>query len=194
MQVRRRLAGTITLIAMFSAIPAVQAQARPQEDAPSNFETSVTETLEANPGSVRLGEDDVLLASGVMWTVPNGDTGSRALRDCPSGWLCGWTHADYAGGRMAVREGVYVHFLNWYWDANDYRVKECPVGFCELGPGNWRPLSNSITSVFNNTWNVVWAPFYSPRNGANYYAFRGAPAPYVDAKWNDSFTEMCACP
>lgn len=189
------------LIMALSAVPAVEARAQSDEtvrDSSVDLETSVSEILDANPGSVRLDDNDVLLEPGVMWSLPSdgddGAVGAQALADCPAGWLCGWTHADYEGGRIAVQQGVYLHFLNWYWNEDNYQVKECDPLNCSLGPGRWRFLTNSITSVFNNTWSITWAPFYSPRNNANYYALRGAPEDYVGSKWNDSFTEMCGCP
>lgn len=197
------------LITTLSAIPAVEAHAQSEEtvtqaqpsisqDDSFDLEASVNEILEANPGSTRVGDNDILLEPGLMWSLPSdGEVGAQALADCPAGWLCGWTNVDYAGGRMAVQQGDHEHFLTWYWDdtAPNYRVKQCRIiNPCDLGSGDWQYLTNSISSVYNNTWSITWAPFYSPRNNANYYALRGAPARYVGAMWNDSFTEMCGCP
>jgi hypothetical protein len=58
--------------------------------------------------------------------------------------------------------------------------------------GGWRSYRGNITSVYNNTHSIVWAPFHSFIIG-NYYAYNGSPARYVGAYWNDMFDDACAC-
>jgi hypothetical protein len=197
----RRLACTTAVIAALSVVPAAEAQAQQPEPSSSmgevasaDLEASVSSTLKANPGSVRTGPNTVLLEPGVMWVLPSEREASvRGLTGCPAGWLCGWTNADFAGGMMAIQQGTYVDYINWWWNTSTFEVRFCDhFTHCDLGPGTWNGISNSISSVLNNT-SVLWAPFYSLRNKANYYAYRGSPASYVGAKWNDSFTEACAC-
>jgi peptidase inhibitor family I36 len=205
MSVRRRLLGATALVLSLVAGPAIEAQAQagpaepvppapPPPGAPAPEGGVTPSGPDANPEGVEVVGDDIMLQPGVMWSSPDGEVGTQALNDCPPGWLCGWTDANYGGARMAVQQGVWVHFLYWYWDANDpRRVKYCEPLTCDLGPGNWRAMTNSISSVYNRT-SIEWAPFYSQRNHRNYYARAGAPAAYVLDEWNDSFTEMCGCP
>jgi hypothetical protein len=149
--------------------------------------SGMAETLEANPGSVRSGKNTVLVKPGVMVVLPS--DGAMAVSDCPVGWLCTWPHSDYRGGMLAIQQGVYLQFYYWWYHDNGgvtYHAWDDP------GPG-WHTFAQAVTSVFNNTHSVTWAPLYSHRNQQNYYALRGAPTGYVGAKWNDSFTAMCAC-
>jgi hypothetical protein len=200
----RQLASATALVLALTAVPAgaahaqsddtgvpqAQAQSSTSRDISFDLETSVSDTLEANPGSVRMGENAILLEQGVMWSLPaDGEVGTQHLSHCPSGWLCGWIHDDFQGAMMAVQQGTYADLTDWYWNQHTLEVRRC----CNLSPGGtWWPVSHKITSVLNNT-SLTWAPFYSHRNFENYYAYRGAPAAYVGAKWNDSFTAMCAC-
>lgn len=97
---------------------------------------------------------------------------------------------------LAVRDGVYIDYSKWFWDTATFEVVDCRGG-CTWP--HWYHIQYvhrfdlNITSVYNNTHTVTWAPFWSPRNNANYYARNGAPAAYVGSQWNDSFTAACAC-
>jgi hypothetical protein len=200
----RYLIGAVALVLPLSTIPPVEASARSEASAATeasegsaasslaapNLEAAVAETLEANPGSVQLDESTVLLKPGVLTALPDGEVGLQAANDCPRGWSCAWTHSNFQGGMLGLREGDYESYVYWWWNPSNWAVTYCDWR-CDLE--GWRYFSNSVSSVFNNTYNVVWAPFWSPRNNANYYAYNGAPAAYVTDRWNDSFTAACAC-
>ena len=192
------MAGVATA-ATVGVVPAGAAQAPTPEPAATadagsfDVEASVDAMLAANPGSVQTGPNTVLLEPGVMWVIPTeGEVGTQGLNACPDGWLCGWMHADYEGGLMGIHQGVHVFLHDYWWNPYTNVVKYCsPLNPC--GPSDqWRSVAGEITSVYNRT-DLTWTPFWSERNKANFYALRDAPSPYVGAKWNDSFTKMCAC-
>lgn len=196
MQLRSRAAVAAALLTtVFGALAAGPAAA---QDGVTGGNPAVVETLEANPGSTRIAEDTVLLDPDVMVTLPSstGDVQQSALRDCPRGWLCAWPHSDFVGPMLAVRDGVYIDYRAWHWDSLTGAIYDCRGG-CSADLEHWRryvrSYAHNISSIYNNTATVTWAPFWSPRNGANYYAANGGPAAYVGDKWNDSFTAACAC-
>lgn len=202
----RHLIGAVALALPLSTIPPVEASARSEAPASAeapegsavsslvapNLEATMAETLEANPGSSQLDESTVLMKPGVLTVLPDGEVGLQAANDCPRGWSCAWTHSNFQGGMLGLREGDYEPYAYWWWNPSNWEVTYCDWQ-CDHLEG-WRRFSNNVSSVFNNTYNVVWAPFWSPRNNANYYAYNGAPAAYVTDTWNDSFTAACACP
>lgn len=198
----RQLVGTTALVLALGIVPAVAAHAQSGDAASTaggvaaaDLETAMAATLDANPGSQQTGENTVLLKQGVMVALPDSEVGLQAANSCQRGWLCAWPHSDFRGPMLGVRDGTYVGDLYYYlYDENNWSkgVKYCVMsGTC--GPGNWRSFYESITSIYNNTHTVTWAPFWSRRNNQNYYALNGAPSGYVGAKWNDSFTALCAC-
>jgi hypothetical protein len=201
----RQLASTTALILALSAVPAVEAHAQPDETAApqrqaqpsasdsvaSDLESSVAGTLEANPGSVRTGENTILLQPGIMAVLASdGEVGPQRASDCPPGWLCAWPHSDFRGPMFGVRQGQYIEYRNWSWNDNG-GIANCGYWITCAGSG-WHHYYENITSIFNNT-SSTWAAFYSLRNGENYLAYRGAPSGHVGSKWNDSFTAACAC-
>jgi hypothetical protein len=205
----RQLVGTTTLILALSIVPAVAAHAQSGDavdnakeqpsasDLAADLETMMAATLEANPGSKKTGESTVLLKPGVMLALPDGEVGLQAANDCRRGWLCSWPHSDFRGPMLAVQDGTYLSGADlWYYryDENDWSrgIQYCVMSV-HCNDGNWRPYYESITSIYNNTHTITWAPYWSRRNNVNYYALNGAPSPYVGAKWNDSFTQLCAC-
>jgi hypothetical protein len=158
-------------------------------------QSTIAETLRVNPGSVQIGADTVLLRPGVMTVLPSSTTMSTAAAGdpnrCPRGWTCAWTDTNFRGAMLGIREGVYTDYYYWWYNSSG-AISYWPGS--NPNPAVLRSFSNNASSVFNNTYNLVWAPFYSFRNKANYYAYRGAPAAYVGSKWNDSFTSACGCP
>ncbi|MEO3927705.1 peptidase inhibitor family I36 protein [Micromonosporaceae bacterium B7E4] len=178
------------MLAAIGALVPLPAAAAGSQPVSAMQPPGMAETLKANPGSVRTGENTVLLKPGVMVALPsNGDVTTQSLGQCPAGWLCGWVDSDYRGAMYGIRQGDHIDFLYWWY--NPYNGATVYDDWGSPGP-EWRRWGNSITSVYNNT-SLLWTPFYSYRNGENFYARRGAPSPYVGAKWNDSFTKACAC-
>jgi len=162
-----------------------------------DLEAAVAGTLRAVPGSVKTGENTILLEPGVMVALPSeGDVSASSLGSCTRGWLCAWPDSDYRGPMLAVRDGVYIDYRAWWWDTSTGEILDCRGG-CTGVDWYWdkymRNFAYKITSVFNNTHTITWAPFWSPRNYTNYNALNGAPSPYVGSKWNDDFSAACAC-
>jgi hypothetical protein len=154
------------------------------------------ETLKANPGSVRTGENTVLLKPGLMVRQPStGEMGTQSLGQCPAGWLCAWVDTNYRGAMYGIRHGDCVNFLYWWYDPSSGATIYHASG--DAGPG-WKPWINSISSVYLlPTTNPgkpgpLWAWFNSPRNNESFGARRGSPSPYVGNKWNDSLVSACA--
>jgi hypothetical protein len=191
---KRRIAQLVLVVLTMASIvlsTGPGATASPRRAVPLN----IAETLRANPGSVQIGEDAILLRPGVMTVLPSRNaTSALAAGDpnrCPRGWTCAWSDTDFRGAMLGLQEGVYTDYVYWWFNAAGnvfYHAGSNP------DPGNLQSFSNSASSVFNNTYNLLWAPFYSWRNNKNYYAYRGAPAAYVGSQWNDSFTAACGCP
>jgi hypothetical protein len=202
------MAATAALMMVVSTAFAGEAYARssetPADESASDgvtldLETAVAETLRENPGSIKTGENTVLLEPGVMVALPSdADVSAQqsSLNLCTRGWLCAWPHSDYRGPMLAVRDGTYIDYRAWWWDTSTGAILDCRGG-CTGVDWYWdmymRNYANNITSIYNNTSTMTWAPFWSPRNNANYYAYNGAPSAYVGSKWNDSFTAACAC-
>jgi hypothetical protein len=70
---------------------------------------------------------------------------------------------------VGIREGVYTDYGYWWLDSSGGFL----LTWKQPEPGVLRSFSVNASSVFNNTYNLIWAPFYSYRNRANYYAYRG---------------------
>lgn len=175
-----------------TGVPGAQGQPSASDGVASDLETSVARTLEANPGSARTGESTVSLQPGIMAALPDGEVGIQAAGNCPHGWLCAWPHSDFRGPMLGVRQGTYIPYWEWAWNSRTGEVRQCVMSVHCPG-SDWHSYFESITSIFNNTYSITWAPFYSPRNGQNYYAYIGAPSGYVGSRWNDSFSAACAC-
>lgn len=147
---------------------------RPAED----LQTLVERTVDANPGSRQISENVIQLDEGITLTLPSpGQT--RAATDCPSGWQCAWPHIDFRGPMLAAQRCVYLDYFDW--------------AFSEDGGLTWDDFAYDVTAVYNNIPGVTWSQFWSPANGRNYNAHVGAPARYVGAQWNDTFTAAQGC-
>lgn len=201
MRIRHRLASMIGLALALSTVLAVSADAEPQvaaregpasqpagQGADLDVEAAMASTLEANPGSVRTGENTIELRPGVMVAYPtDGETGVQALGQCPQRWLCSWPHTDYRGPMYGIRQGDCIEFFNWYWEPGGTII------WSSHHPGApWTSWSRSISSVYNNLIGVPQAPYWGPVSGGAYYAPQGRPIPYVGALWNDQFWSACA--
>jgi hypothetical protein len=186
----RRIARlAIAVLVATGAVPSIGAAA---VASPTAAPLSVRLTLEANPGSTRTGDNTVLVRPGIAVTLSSaGEVTTQAAGQCPRGWLCAWPDYNFGGGMLAIQQGVYISYGYWWYNVNNGAVM---YDDWQGGPGaEWRSFANNITSVYNNTNSAAWAPFYSYRNHANYYAANGSPAPYVGDTWNNSFTAACAC-
>jgi Peptidase inhibitor family I36 len=188
--IRRIVRPMIIALTAISLLPlgTVSAAAGPAPATPS----AVAEMLNANPGSVRTGENTVLLKPGIMAILPlNGEVGVQAAGQCPRGWLCAWPDINFGGPMMAVQQGTYIAYIYWWYKGS--QIVYSPSG---TSPGSgWVSFYARITSVYNNTHSIAQAPFHPYFNipGGNYYAPLGAPISYVGAYYNDSFDSACAC-
>jgi hypothetical protein len=159
-----------------SPASAAPAALRPAED----LQTLVDRTVEANPGSQQIAENVIQLDKGITLTLPTeGQTARGLAQQCPRGWQCAWPHVNFEGAMLAAQRCVYLDYFDWE--------------FSDDGGVTWDDFAYDVTSVYNNLQGVTWSQFWSPVNGQNYNAFEGAPASYVGAKWNDTFTAAQGC-
>jgi hypothetical protein len=185
---RVRMVG-LAIVALIAAGGVLQLETAVASASPARVTSSaMAETLAANPGSVRLGEHTVLLEPGIMAAIPSdGGAGIQAVGQCPRGWLCAWPDIDYGGPMMAVQQPNYIDYRKWFYNGAGVIVMS------NSWPGSgWRTFAFDITSVYNNTHTIAWAPLHNPVSG-NYYAQLGHPIPYVGPDWNDWFMDACAC-
>jgi hypothetical protein len=153
-------------------------------------EAAVIQTLKANPGSVRTGENTVLLKTGLMVTVPNGKVGINAASQCRRGWACFWLHANFEGPIGQIREGDHVWFRDYWYS---------PAGVVVFSPGvrpgpEWQNFYRKVSSVYNNT-NGTTARFHPVLGDGrgDYLVEVGGQRPYLGALFNDDFDKACIC-
>lgn len=199
--IRRRLVSVIGLALAVNAVVATSAYAEPQlaaqeppgsqstsGDADADLEAAIANTLEANPGSVRTGENTIELQPGVMVAYPiEGQVGTQALSQCPQKWLCAWPHSDFRGPMYGIRQGDCIEYFNWYWEPGGTII------WASRHPGSgWTSWARSISSVYNNLIGVPQASFWSGAFIGPYHAPQGTPIPYVGSLWNDWIQSGCA--
>lgn len=146
----------------------------------SDLETLMARTIEANPGSKPISKNVIQLDKDAILILPITDgVSTQALADCPSGFQCAWPDANFGGPALGAHRCVYLNYFDFaFWNAR---------------LGVWDDFAYDVSSVTNNLPGVKWSQFWSPRNGTNFNALLGAPAPYVGDKWNDSFTGAQGC-
>lgn len=146
----------------------------------SDLETLMAKTVAANPGSKQISRNVIQLDENVIMILPVTDgVSTQALADCPSGFQCAWPDVNFGGPALGGRICDYMNYFDYvFWNTR---------------LGVWDDFAYDVSSVTNNIPGVKWSQFWSPRNGANFNALLGAPAPYVGDKWNDSFTGARGC-
>jgi hypothetical protein len=210
----RRL-GTLAVIAAIttalSGVTPARAGGKPTPLAPSQRSAAaanrqVAEALAANPGSRRISATSVLLAPGVVMTVPGPVSAGATMTvptqyggqmvvaaalpvsSCPSGWLCVWQHVY----RNANQAGAVLRF---YYCRTEY------LGNYLISAGNsWR---DDISSIWNNQTGRVLSGFYDWKGlGYQLVGYLRAPNYLQDltrdraadgGTWNDRIDQIAVC-
>jgi hypothetical protein len=140
--------------------------------------------LAANPGSIQLSDDEILLEPGVVLTLPrDGDVTTQGVPNCPYEWFCLYEHSDYNGWL------IRFYTCNVLYNLTDY-------SFYNETEQAWDDWAFDASSWHNNqsggaqAWIYKWSA--TPAGGELYRAGVGA-VPYVGDYWNDTFWELFAC-
>jgi hypothetical protein len=174
----------------------------PGQRAVAASDRQVAEAVAANPGSRRISSTSVLLAPGVVMTVPGpvaaGSTmtvptqsggqmvvaAAAADSTCTSGWLCMWQHVYRAGAKLQFYYCNTQNLGNYY-----------------ISPGNsWR---DDISSIWNHQTGGVVSYFYDWK-GLGYIRVGSVSAgKYLQdltrdraadgGKWNDRIDQVSVC-
>jgi peptidase inhibitor family I36 len=158
----------------------------------------VAEVLEANPGSRRISDTSVLLAPGIIMTVPgpvetratmtvpSRDGGqvtvSAASTSCPYQYLCLWEHVWRGGERLAFYYCGYVDLYKYRLNASSY----------------W---NNKVSSIWNNQSGGVVSWFYDTNYGGllgtvsagNYLQDLTRDRALDGGNWNDRIDRVKVC-
>jgi hypothetical protein len=210
----RRLGTLVVIAAITTALggvaPAVAGgkpmPARVVQRSVAAANSQVAEALAANPGSRRISATSVLLAPGVIMTVPGPvSTGATMtvptqsggqmrvaaalpVNACPSGYLCVWQHVY----RNANQAGAVLRF---YYCRTEY------LGNYNISPGNsWR---DDISSIWNNQTGGALSGFYDWKAlGYRLVGYLRAPNYLQDltrdraadgGNWNDRIDQIAVC-
>jgi hypothetical protein len=210
----RRLVTLLAMAAIASALSGVAPAAaggKPQPTAPGQraaaaADRRVAAALAANPGSRRISATSVLLAPGVIMTVPGPvSTGATMtvptqnrgqmvvaaalpVNACPSGWLCVWQHVY----RNANQPGAVLRL---------YFCRTENLADYNISAGNsWR---DDISSIWNNQTGQVLSGFYDWKGlGYRLVGYLRAPNYLQDltrdraadgGTWNDRIDQIAVC-
>jgi hypothetical protein len=176
--------------------------ATPSQRSVAAADRQVAAVLAANPGSRRISATSVLLAPGVVMTVPGpvaaGSTmtvptpsggqmvvaAAAADSTCASGWLCMWQHIYRAGARLAF-----------------YYCRTENLGNYSISSGNsWR---DDISSIWNHQTGGVVSYFYDWKlvgyvrvgslSAGNYLQDLTRDRAADGGNWNDRIDQVSVC-
>jgi hypothetical protein len=160
----------------------------------------VAAVLAANLGSRRISATSVLLAPGVVMTVPGPVTAGATMTvpvpggrqvtvavadtSCASGWLCMWQHVYRAGAKLAFYYCNTQNLGNYY-----------------ISPGNsWR---DDISSIWNHQTGGVVSYFYDWKglgyvrvgslSAGNYLQDLTRDRAADGGTWNDRIDQVSVC-
>ena len=210
----RRLATLVVIAAIATALAGVTpatAGGKPTPLAPSQRSAAtanrqVAEALAANPGSRRISATSVLLAPGVIMSVPgpvstgatmtvptqNGGqmrvAAALPVNACPSGYLCVWQHVY----RNANQAGAVLRF---------YYCRTENLANYNISSGNsWR---DDISSIWNNQTGGVLSGFYDWKalgyrlvgylRAGNYLQDLTRDRAADGGNWNDRIDQIAVC-
>ena len=198
--------GTLLAWVLAAALSGVApAAASPAAERRSAIDRQVAEVLRLKPGSRRISATSVLLAPGVVMTVPGpveaGATMTVPTQDggrltvaasdpsCPYQWLCMWQHIYRGGAKLAF----YYCKIQWlgdytYRDAADGKVK------------SWR---DTVSSIRNNQSGGAVSSFYNfhvwgdsyigSLSAGNYLWDLTRDASADGGSWNDKIDRVIVC-
>lgn len=197
----RLRAAAVVCATMLSTLALISSPAHAEAQgtsSPASVNRQVTEVLQANPGSRRISETSVLLAPGVIMTVPGAieasatmtvpsrdgrqATVSAASTSCPSQYLCLWEHVWRGGARLAFYYCGYV-------DLYRYRLNQYTL---------W---DDDVSSIWNNQTGGVVSWFYDTDYGGllgtvsagNYLQDLTRDRALGGGNWNDRIDRVKVC-
>jgi Peptidase inhibitor family I36 len=204
----RRLATLLVMAAIATALGGVSPAAAggkpmpltPTQRSAASVNRQVAEALAANPGSRRISTTSVLLAPGVVMTVPGPVTAGSTMSvpvpggkqvtvaatdtSCASGWLCMWQHIYRGGAKLAFYYCNTQNLGNYY-----------------ISPGNsWR---DDISSIWNHQTGGVLSGFYDWKglgyrlvgylSAGNYLQDLTRDRAADGGNWNDRIDQVAVC-
>jgi hypothetical protein len=160
----------------------------------------MAEVLAANPGSRRISPTSVLLAPGVVMTVPGPVTAGATMTvplqggkqvtvaatdtSCASGWLCMWQHIYRGGAKLAFYYCRTEYLSNYYISAGN----------------DWR---DDISSIWNHQYGGVVSGFYDWKflgyrlvgylSAGNYLQDLTRDRAADGGNWNDRIDQVSVC-
>jgi len=174
----------------------------PSQRSAAAVDRQVAAVLAANPGSRRISATSVLLAPGVVMTVPGpvaaGSTmavptqsggqmvvaAAAADSTCASGWLCMWQHVYRAGARLAFYYCRTENLGNYYISAgNSWRDDISSI---------WNHQTGGVVSYFYD-WKLVGYVRVGSLSAGNYLQDLTRDRAADGGNWNDRIDQVSVC-
>jgi hypothetical protein len=176
--------------------------ATPSQRSVAAADRQVAAVLAANPGSRRISATSVLLAPGVVMTVPGpvaaGSTmtvptqsggqmvvaAAAADSTCASGWLCMWQHIYRAGAKLAFYYCRTENLGNYYISAgNSWRDDISSI---------WNHQTGGVVSYFYD-WKLVGYVRVGSLSAGNYLQDLTRDRAADGGNWNDRIDQVAVC-
>jgi hypothetical protein len=185
-RVIRLTLATVVAVLSVLALGATNATANSATAMPAGM----AETLKASPGSVRTGQNTVLLPTGLLVGFPDGQVGVQAARQCPQGFTCLWVDVNFEGVMVGIRERTEVWLRDfWYLPGHGNVIWSPGV---QPAPG-WVNFDSKATSLYNNTFATTagFETWFSVPG----YPLRYRPGAMVSylGSFNDAIDKACIC-
>jgi Peptidase inhibitor family I36 len=205
----RRLGALLVMAALVTALSGVapaaaggkpMPAATPSQRSVAAADRQVAEVLAANPGSRRISATSVLLAPGVVMTVPGPVTpgatmtvsvsGGRQVTvaaadtSCASGWLCMWQHIYRGGAKLAFYYCRTENLGNYYISAgNSWRDDISSI---------WNHQTGGVVSYFYD-WKLVGYVRVGSLSAGNYLQDLTRDRAADGGNWNDRIDQVSVC-
>jgi hypothetical protein len=176
--------------------------ATPSQPSAAAADRQVAAALAANPGSRRISATSVLLAPGVVMTVPGpvaaGSTmtvptqsggqmvvaAAAADSTCASGWLCMWQHIYRGGAKLAFYYCRTENLGNYYISAgNSWRDDISSI---------WNHQTGGVVSYFYD-WKLVGYVRVGSLSAGNYLQDLTRDRAADGGNWNDRIDQVSVC-
>jgi Peptidase inhibitor family I36 len=174
----------------------------PSQRSAAAVDRQVAAVLAANPGSRRISATSVLLAPGVVMTVPGPVTAGSTMAvptqsggqmvvaaaaadsTCASGWLCMWQHIYRAGARLAFYHCRTENLGNYYISAgNSWRDDISSI---------WNHQTGGVVSYFYD-WKLVGYVRVGSLSAGNYLQDLTRDRAADGGNWNDRIDQVSVC-
>lgn len=204
----RRVGTLLVMAAIATALSGVAPAAaggKPMPLAPSQRSTAaashqVAEVLRANPGSRRISATSVLLAPGVVMTVPGPVTAAATMTvplqggkqvtvaatdtSCAYQWLCMWEHVWRGGAKLAFYSCGSKQLANYYIRAGDsWRDDISSI---------WNNQSGGVVSAFYD-WKLIAYRLVGTLSAGNYLMDLTRDRAADGGTWNDRIDQVYVC-